>query len=319
MSITYGFYNAVNVGGVWDREYTAEQLSSIFDGLVNDGVYESVGSRFSVTATNPESMTLVVGSGRAWFEHTWTLNDAPINVTIGGADASLDRIDAIVIETNDNTRENIITVVPGVLSSNPVKPSLTSKQHPIAYVTVIHQHTSITQSEIENAVGTSACPFVTGLIQVYSIDQLVAQWQAQWNEWLSTNENVVQTRIDYLDTEIYQVEQEVGADLKPIVGYNISVPVNAWSTFTPVSGTEEYKIKEKGYEYRALIPLSNVLPGMRPYVTLSLPSLEDSGTDILNQYQCDTDGVYMYTTSPPSSAILVLTLECRKVVLEPSP
>ena len=317
MSVTYGFYNAVSVNGVYDREYTAEQLSSIFDGLVNDGVYESIGDRFAVSPSS--GMTLTVGIGRAWFEHTWTLNDAPINITLADADASLDRIDAIIIQTDSTNRENSITVVQGVLASTPVKPTLSSNQHPIAFVSVIHQHTSIGVSDIENAVGTSACPFVTGIISVMDIDQLVAQWQAQWDIWLSTNENNVQTRIDYLDDEIYQVEQEVGADLKPIVGYDIVVTADLWNTYTPVSDTEEYLIHEKGYTYRATVPLANVLPGMRPYITWSLPSLEDAGADILNQYQCTTDGVYAYSTTAPSSSIKALTVECRKVVLEPSP
>lgn len=330
MSITYGFYNAVNQNGVWDREYTAEQLSSIFDGLVNDGVYESIGNRFAVTATDPASMLLNVGIGRAWFEHTWTYNDAPINITIGEADASLDRIDAIVIQVDSTNRQNFINVVQGVLASSPVKPTLTSHQYPIAYISVIHQHTAITSADIENAVGTSECPFVTGLVQIMDIDQFVTQWQAQWVAWVAANTDVfnttieglesdVQTRIDYLDTEIYQVEQEVGADLKPIVGYDISVPVNAWTTFTPTSGTEEYKIKEKGYEYRALVPVADVITGMRPYITWSLPDVEDAGIDILNQYQCTSGGVYVYSTGAPSEAITALTVECRKVVLEPSP
>ncbi len=316
MSVTYGFYNAVQQNGVWDREYTAEQLSSIFDGLVNDGVYESVGSKFIVSPSNPASLTVTVGSGRAWFEHTWLLNDAPINVTLTSADASLDRIDAIVIQIDSSARENSITVVQGVLSASPVKPTLTSHQYPLAYVTVTHQATAITAAMIENSVGTSACPFVTGLIQVMSLDTLLAQWNAQWQTWLGDKETETQTRIDYLDTEIEQVEQQVGADLKPIVGYDISLAASAWSTYTATSGTEEDAIYNKGYTYRATIPLANVLPGMRPYVTWSLPSVEDSGITILNQYQCVSGGVYAYADSQPSSAIKVLTLECRKVVTE---
>lgn len=327
MSVTYGFYNAVQQNGVWDREYTAEQFSAIFDGLINDGVYENVGERFQVVPSS--GLTVTVRSGRAWFEHTWTLNDAPINVTLGARDASLSRIDAIIIKIDDSNRINEITVKQGVLASEPVKPTLDAHTYPLAYIRLYPEtvtHPDILVDDIENAVGTDACPFVTGIIQVMSIEQLVAQWQAQWNTWLAENqstfnttiddlENDVQTRIDYLDTEIYEIEQQVGADLKPIVGYDISVPVNSWSTFTPVEGTEEYKIKDKGYEYRALIPLQNVISGMRPYITWSLSDLEDAGADILNQYQCTTDGVYAYSTGAPVEAITALTVECRKTVL----
>ena len=44
MSFTYGFYNSKN----HDRTYNAEQMSSIFDGLIEDGIYESIGGAFLV-------------------------------------------------------------------------------------------------------------------------------------------------------------------------------------------------------------------------------------------------------------------------------
>lgn len=313
MSVTYGFYNAVLNNGVYDRQYTAEQLSSIFDGLVNDGVYQAIGSHFAVTPS--DGLTVSVGSGRAWFEHTWTLNDAPINVTLSNPDSSLDRIDAVVIQVDSTARVNSIVVVKGALSSSPVRPTLTAHQHPLAYVRVNHQVTSIKASNITNAVGTTECPYVTGIVQVVSIDSIVAQWTDQWNTWMQENETAVQTRIDYLDSEIAQVEQEVGADLKPIVGYDISVPTSSWSTFTPASGSEEEKIKNLDYKYRATIPLANVLPSMRPYITLSLASVDASGASILNQYQCVQNGIYMYADMVPMTAITVLTAECRKTVV----
>ena len=48
MAFTYGFFNSLN----GDRKYTAEQLSSIFDGLITDGVFDSIGD---ILATVPGS------------------------------------------------------------------------------------------------------------------------------------------------------------------------------------------------------------------------------------------------------------------------
>ena len=302
MSITYGFYDAVYTSGGYDREYTAEQFSAIFDGLITDGVYSSYGGHFAVTPSS--GMTVVVASGRAWFNHTWTLNDAPINVTIAVAAASLDRIDAIVIQINHSDRVNSVTVVQGALSSSPVKPTLTADQHPLAYITVTHQMSEITSEKITNAIGTSECPFITGVVQQVTTDQLLTQWREQFDELLN-----------YLSTEIYQVEQEVGADLKPIVGYNISIGSSAWSTFSADSGSEEAAIISMGYTYRALVPLDNVLANMRPYITWSLPDIDACGANILNQCQCTIGGVYVYADARPVSDITVLTLECRKAVI----
>lgn len=35
-------------------------------------------------------------------------------------------------------------------------------------------------------VGTSSCPYVTGILQVVNIDNVVAQWESQWNQWFTT-------------------------------------------------------------------------------------------------------------------------------------
>ena len=59
MAFTYGFFNSLN----GDRKYTAEQLSSIFDGLITDGVFDSIGD---ILATVPGSgMQVIVKSGKA--------------------------------------------------------------------------------------------------------------------------------------------------------------------------------------------------------------------------------------------------------------
>lgn len=139
------------------------------------------------------AMGITVGIGRAWFNHTWTLNDSLLPLTLANSDVLLNRIDAIVLEVNNNTevRKNTIKILKGTPASKPVKPSLIESelvnQHPLAYISVPKGATSISQSNITNAVGTSECPFVTGVLEGMDIDKLVAQWGAQWAEWLSSN------------------------------------------------------------------------------------------------------------------------------------
>lgn len=184
MSFTYGFYNAVN----HDRVYDARQLTAIFDGIINDGVYESQGERFMVRPAS-QGMGVTVASGRAWFDHTWNYNDSLLPLTIAMSDVLLNRIDAIVLETNTSTsvRANSIKVITGIPAETPSKPSMTRSeyinQYPLAYVSVPANTSTVDAANIENAVGTSACPYVTGLLQVISIDNLVAQWQAQWENY----------------------------------------------------------------------------------------------------------------------------------------
>lgn len=58
-------------------------------------------------------------------------------------------------------------------------------QYPLAYITVPAGATQINQAQIENAVGTAACPFVTGPLKAMTIDQIVAQWQGEWDVFVS--------------------------------------------------------------------------------------------------------------------------------------
>lgn len=183
MSVTYGFYNSRN----HDRRYDAIQISSIFDGIIRDGIYMSIGDHMTVKAD--AGMMVTVGIGRAWFNHTWTLNDSLLPIEIPLSEVILNRIDAIVLEVNaeENVRENTIKVVKGGPATNPVRPTMvrTSSihQYPLAYVYVRSGTTTIRQADITNMIGTSATPFVTGIIDTIDIDSLIAQWGDQWEEY----------------------------------------------------------------------------------------------------------------------------------------
>ena len=191
MALTSGFFNSKN----HDRLYDATQISTLFEGLINDGVYQGVGHIFKVSASN--GMNVTVDTGRAWFNNTWTRNDALIVLTVPTAEQVLKRIDAVVLEVNslDTVRNNTIKIVKGTPASNPSKPSLTKNddvhQYPLAYITVDPNVTVITQQKIQNAVGTSACPFVTGIIDTLDIDDLIAQWSSEFNVLFAELEEMI--------------------------------------------------------------------------------------------------------------------------------
>lgn len=183
MSFTYGFYDSIN----HDRTYNARQMSEIFDGIINDGVFESIGSKFMVSAVS--GMQIKVGSGRAWFNHTWTNNDSDMPLTLDAAEPLYKRIDAIVLEVNENqdARENSIKIIKGTPATYPVKPALIDAegihQHPLAWITIKGGATSIAQADIENAVGTRAVPYVTAILEVTDVEQLLAQWDDDFHTW----------------------------------------------------------------------------------------------------------------------------------------
>lgn len=182
MSLTYGFYNSRN----GDRKYDAEQMSSMFDGLITDGIFESIGDKLMVSERS--GMTVSVGTGRAWFNHTWTLNDAVLSITVDASELILNRIDTIVIDINKSERTHTISIVKGIPATNPVRPDLVYDngaehyQYPLCDIYVKSGATAIKQADITNRVGID-CPFVTGAVESVKVDELVAQWQDQFNTW----------------------------------------------------------------------------------------------------------------------------------------
>lgn len=187
MSFASGFFNSVD----HDRLYDATDISRLFDGLIRDGIFASIGDCLVVKQSN--KMNVTVGTGRAWFNHTWSYNDALYPVTIPPSEILMDRIDAIVLEINsvESVRANSIKLIKGTPASTPTKPALKNTkevhQYPLAYVKVGKEVTSIRQADIENCVGTSACPFVTGILEVISIEKLIPQWRDILNRFVEEN------------------------------------------------------------------------------------------------------------------------------------
>lgn len=199
MAFTFGFYNSFE----HDRLYDAIQVSSIFDGIILDGVYATIGEAMIVRTTETDN-TISIGPGRAWFRHTWNLNDSRMLLQVPPSDPFARRIDAVVIDVNSSEkfRENSIMVVKGVSSQNPVPPVLIDtphrKQYPLCYITRKPNVERINQEDIENRVGSSDCPFVTGVLEHIDIDLLLLQWKDQWAQFVLRYQ---QMAIDHMQTE----------------------------------------------------------------------------------------------------------------------
>ena len=187
MSLTYGFYDSLN----HDRVYNAEQFGSIFDGVINDGVYMNIGQRFKVTPKN--GLTISVGTGRAWFKHTWTLNTDALPITVETPSSYYDRRDLIVIRVDKRPayRQNTIEIITGTPSSTPERPDYNNGSNvwdfPIAEIWVPKNATTITAANITILVGkTSRVPYVTSPTGVVDLSVLTDRYEAAWNEFYDT-------------------------------------------------------------------------------------------------------------------------------------
>lgn len=219
MSVSSGFFSSLN----GDRKYNAAQMSAIFDGLIIDGVFASIGTAFAVKAAG--GLTVNVGVGKAWFDHTWTVNDSILPMTAPEAEVLLDRIDAVVLEVNgmESVRDNTIKFVKGNPSIAPSRPTLTNEgnvhQYPLCYIYRKYGTAVINQADITPMVGTESTPFVTGILQTISLDELLGKWQDELDrftnarsqevdDWIAQEESDFTTWFDKMKADLQQ-EQAV--------------------------------------------------------------------------------------------------------------
>ena len=236
MAFTYGFYNSLS----GDRKYNAIQFGSIFDGIIEDGVFQSIGEKFKVTPVS-DSLAVYVGTGRAWFDHTWNLNDTELIVNLDPSNLVLPRIDAIVLEVDEKNRTNSFKAITGTPGSNPEKPAVENTQdvhqHVIAYVTVPYGAESITQGEIENRVGLEDCPFVIAPLQTVSVDQLVAQWQDEFYKWFDALGDILdENAAGNLQNEIARNTPFVYRAHFTVSGWDGTNPYTQTVSLTPIDG-----------------------------------------------------------------------------------
>lgn len=189
MAITYGFWNALKQSdGTYDRVYNSDQISEMFEGLLSDGVFESVGDALIVKEKS--GLTVEIGTGRAWIGDRWMKNDAKLDITLAAAHLTSNRWSAIVIKADYSNRVITIEEKAGTPATSPTKPTMTYndsiKEKCLAYVYVGKGVTSITQTNITDCrADTSICGWVTGVIKQVDTSQLFLQYQTAYEQQLA--------------------------------------------------------------------------------------------------------------------------------------
>lgn len=189
---TSGFFNSVN----GDRLYNADQMSAIFNGLITDGVYMSVGDRLAVQPNS--GMTIQIGSGRGWFAQRWVDNTTPHLLTLEAADVTLNRWAAICIkvDTTDAERKAEPYIKYSEYATAPVKPVMTRtdavNEYCLAYVYLRAGATAVRNTDIEDTrADANLCGWVTGLIEQLDSTTLWTQWTETFNDWFNGLQDMI--------------------------------------------------------------------------------------------------------------------------------
>ena len=310
MTISSGFFNSHN----HDRLYDAEQLSSIFDGVIIDGVYENYGDAFMITANPEANSSVLVGTGRAWFDHTWTLNDSTYALQLDPPNEMLGRIDAIVIDVDhrDDVRKNSIIYVKGSESTSNIPPSLVNEelhhQYPIAYITrPAGPDSPISQSQIDYQVGTTGdCPIVTGILESQNLENIWQQLNAEFDEWWDgIKATLDENTVTHLQNQINELKEKIEGD-DALVGLLTKPAYEAFKSGDYGLNVSSYSYKQKdGGSFDTAVNDAFIGACFLPdgYVFMSYISSSDiSGqgnptykitADLIN-----TDGVSSKTKSP---------------------
>lgn len=194
--VSFGFFNSSN----GDRKYSADDISRIFSYLITDGILATYGDKFFTTPSTSK-LGVVLGTGWAWFNHTWTQSDTAIPFDVDEPDPSLDRFDAIYLKVDRRSlgRVNSLGLVKGTAAINPQKPTFPTETdvfyHPLAYVKVRHGVTRIAASDIEILCGKTQAPFITSILQTTDITTLFQGWSEQFGTKMSQWQTAYDTQM----------------------------------------------------------------------------------------------------------------------------
>lgn len=191
MAIQSYFFNAVENGGVYDRVYNAEDVTSYLDLLVGNGVFPNPSTNLQVRATTPSSMNVIVAAGSGWINGHKMINTADLTLTVDASDVLLNRIDLVIFYVDMASRSMGIEIKKGTLySGSPVAPTLQQDDDRwelcLARISVPKQCDNITLGMIaDTRMDSNLCGFVQGLIQQVDTSTLFNSWQAAFEEWFN--------------------------------------------------------------------------------------------------------------------------------------
>lgn len=151
MAYSSGFFNSVD----HDRMYDAEDVGSLFDGIISDGILNAWGAHFETRHDdNFGPLEVKVFSGRGWFLHTWIQNGGPVSLTAETNRTGNVRIDTVCLDinTSDSVRANTIKIKTGSTHAPDMANDGNHKEVPLADITISTSNviTSVTDRRSEN-------------------------------------------------------------------------------------------------------------------------------------------------------------------------
>ncbi|MDO4157216.1 MAG: leucine-rich repeat domain-containing protein [Oscillospiraceae bacterium] len=184
MGFSYGFFNAKNL----DRVYTAEDFTSYLSSLICNGILDTYGQCFSVTANG--NLSVSIGTGKAWINGHYFINDTKYTLDLSQyVDESLTRFVVIGIscDVSDAVRMCKLEGKAGTAATAPSVPTLentdTKTYLTLAVVRLDGGITEITKQHITDCREDSSvcgyCKCILGKCKVSEILSSLSQYTAK--------------------------------------------------------------------------------------------------------------------------------------------
>ncbi len=184
------FFNSLS----GDRKYSAADWAEYFATFISNGVVLKGNATLAVTADGG-SMSVSLAPGEMFVNGYRYVNTLPLSLPLAAANASLSRIDSVVIRWDRSQRAIHAAIVTGTPAEAPeaAAPVRTADiyEHCIAYVTVDAAVTSIAQSAItDQRLNSDVCGIAT-MIGDMDTSDLFNSFQAAFDEWFATARNTL--------------------------------------------------------------------------------------------------------------------------------
>jgi len=195
-----GFFNSEIIGTdsnnmpIFDRAESADFWAEYFKRFIGNGVYSNPASSFQILENS--GLSLKVKAGSCFINGYFAFDSSDTVITLTASHTSLPRIDRIVARLDMTLREISIAILTGTPSSVPVAPELTRNSSiyelALADVKLNAAATSVSQLNITDLRPNSTyCGFVSGAISQIDTQGLFAQYQAEFDAWLSSLKEAV--------------------------------------------------------------------------------------------------------------------------------
>ena len=199
MTIKYGFFTSqasvVDGETVFDRAVDEDFIASYFKGMFTNGIYPSPSNNFQVVANTGMSVKIRAGSGL--FEGRHAYDTEEYSITLDAANASLPRIDSIVVRYDAVNRLIERYKITGTAATSPTAPAVTSStdvhEYLLATIEVAAGTTSITSANITDQRGSDSCGYVRIIPETFDINDLYAQNNALFTDWFRSVKNQLST------------------------------------------------------------------------------------------------------------------------------